>query len=149
MTLTRLLLMIARSTRAATGFGRGSPRPGRGDARDWIEVEALALRQKSAEPLAVVDVRGPDEFVGPPGHIPGSLNIPIGELERRLDELSSLRAATVVLVCRTDKRSAKSLEIMRAQGFANPVVLRGGMERWNALGLETVRDASDSRPATT
>ena len=36
----------------------------------WIEVDELAARLKDADGIAVIDVRGPDEFAGPLGHIP-------------------------------------------------------------------------------
>src|SRR5262245_28280499 len=36
----------------------------------WIEVGDLAPRLDEAKPVAVIDVREPDEFAGPLGHIP-------------------------------------------------------------------------------
>src|SRR6516164_10903403 len=35
----------------------------------WVEVDELASRLKGAAGTAVIDVRGPDEFMGPLGHI--------------------------------------------------------------------------------
>jgi rhodanese-related sulfurtransferase len=40
----------------------------------------------------------------------------------------------IVVVCRTDKRSAKAASILQEAGFQDVRVLRGGMERWNNLG---------------
>jgi uncharacterized membrane protein YdjX (TVP38/TMEM64 family) len=39
---------------------------------NWVDVEELAARLKRADSIAIVDVRGPDEFTGPLGHIPVS-----------------------------------------------------------------------------
>ena len=49
----------------------------------WIEVDELAARlERGQRTLAVIDVRGPDEFAGPLGHIPQARNLPLGELPR-------------------------------------------------------------------
>lgn len=116
----------------------------RRDAAAWIEPEDLRHRMQSGSTVTVLDVRGPDEFAGALGHIPGALNIPLGELDGRLDDdLRSRTRAGIALVCRTDKRSATAQAALRAAGFGGATVLRGGMERWSALGFETVRDSDD------
>ena len=49
--------------------------------------------------------------------------------------LLGLNAAPIVLVCRTDKRSAAAARTLRAAGFTQVSVLRRGMEQWNEAGL--------------
>ena len=46
----------------------------------WIEVGELAPRLDRAKAIAVIDVRGPDEFAGPLGHIANARNVPLAEL---------------------------------------------------------------------
>jgi uncharacterized membrane protein YdjX (TVP38/TMEM64 family)/rhodanese-related sulfurtransferase len=107
-----------------------------GDAEvRWIEVGELAPRLAGREDVAVIDVRGPDEFTGPLGHIPDARNLPLGELPARLGELGSLANKPVVLVCMTDRRSARAAAVLDAAGFRDVRVLRGGMVRWNEAGL--------------
>jgi rhodanese-related sulfurtransferase len=101
----------------------------------WIEASALADHLKSDPPPVIVDVRGPDEFTGPLGHIVDASNIPVDELPNRLMEINALKEKPVILVCRTDKRSAKGAALLRDAGFRNLRVLRGGMERWNQNSL--------------
>jgi uncharacterized membrane protein YdjX (TVP38/TMEM64 family)/rhodanese-related sulfurtransferase len=101
----------------------------------WIEATELKRRLGRGEAVTVVDVRGPDEFIGPLGHIATARNIPVAELESRLAELTGLERASLVLVCQTDKRSAIAARLMREAGFANVAVLRSGMEQWNTEGL--------------
>jgi rhodanese-related sulfurtransferase len=101
----------------------------------WVDVGELAPRLDAAEPMAVIDVRGPDEFAGPLGHIPDAHNVPLPELAGRIKELTSLTETPVVLVCRTDKRSASAAALFDAAGFRDVLVLRGGMVRWNEAGL--------------
>ena len=101
----------------------------------WIEPTELKRRLDHGEAVTLVDVRGCDEFVGPLGHIATARNIPVAELESRLAELAGLERGPIVLVCRTDKRSAVAARTLRAAGFTEVNVLRGGMEQWNKTGL--------------
>lgn len=101
----------------------------------WMDVGELAPRLDGAKAIAVIDVRGPDEFTGPLGHIPEARNVPLAELPCRIEELVSLTQTPVVLVCRTDKRSASAAALLEEAGFRDVVVLRGGMVRWNEAGL--------------
>lgn len=100
----------------------------------WIEVGDLKRRLNSGEAVTIIDVRGTDEFTGPLGHIATARNIPIGELSGRLAEISGLERKPIVLVCRTDKRSAAAAQTLSAAGFTQINVLRRGMERWNEAG---------------
>lgn len=108
----------------------------------WIEVDELAGRLREPDRMAVIDVRGPDELVGPLGHIADAMNLPVGDLGDRLTEINALTERPVILVCRTDKRSAKAAVLLREAGFRDVRVLRGGMERWNHDGLPVERRAT-------
>lgn len=128
--------LIGLAVLAAVGFVPRLLRRFRSDKKvHWIEVGELAPRLDGATGIAVIDVRGPDEFAGPLGHIPSARNLPLGELPRRLQELASLADKPVILVCRTDRRSASAAALLDDAGFRDIVVLRGGMVRWNEAGL--------------
>jgi uncharacterized membrane protein YdjX (TVP38/TMEM64 family)/rhodanese-related sulfurtransferase len=101
----------------------------RGAGRRWIEPSELA---SSNVDVVVVDVRSEAEFNGALGHIAGSWNIPLDELEARIDELLSLGERRIALICKTDIRSAKGAQLLRDRGLQNVSVVRGGIERWNA-----------------
>jgi uncharacterized membrane protein YdjX (TVP38/TMEM64 family)/rhodanese-related sulfurtransferase len=105
----------------------------------WIEATELKHRLEQGDPVAVIDVRGSDEFTGALGHIADARNIPVTELNTRLAELSGLQGSPIVLVCRTDKRSATAARTLRAAGFSQVVVLRRGREEWNEAGLPVAR----------
>lgn len=102
----------------------------------WMNPPDLADAMQRAGTV-IIDVRGADEFVGPLGHIPGARNLPVDELPRQLAELAGLRDQPVILVCRTDKRSANAAALLHDAGFRKLCVLRGGMEQWNKSGLHT------------
>jgi len=68
----------------------------------------------------VVDVRSKGEYAA--GARPGSLNIPLGELERNLSRLDP--AKPVIVCCASGTRSAMAAGILRKNGFKN--VLNAG-----------------------
>ena len=96
-----------------------------------IEAEELRSLLQGDDSVEVIDVRSPEEFEGKLGHIDGARNIPVGELEDRLDEIADLRDRRVVTVCRTDNRSDKAARLLERAGFDDVAVLAGGMETWS------------------
>ena len=131
--------LIALAVLAAVAFLPRLVRRSRGGGEpQWIEVEELAGRLRNGANVTVIDVRGRDEFRGPLGHITGALNLPVGELPNRLMEIKALKDRPIILVCRTDKRSANAAASLRDAGFRDVSVLRGGMEQWKqSPGRET------------
>jgi uncharacterized membrane protein YdjX (TVP38/TMEM64 family)/rhodanese-related sulfurtransferase len=95
--------------------------------------DLLEQRKRSPEPI-VIDVRTPAEFSGPLGHIRGARNIPVGELSAAVQRIAEMKNAAIVMVCKTDKRSANGAALLRDAGFERVSVLRGGMENWKRLG---------------
>lgn len=119
-------------------FGRKAARgPAGGFA--WIDVPALAERLRTQPDAVVIDVRGADEFAGALGHVAGARNVPVDELPRRIAELGPLAGRPVVLVCKTQMRSAAAAATLRDAGFRDVMVLQGGMVEWNRHGLPVER----------
>lgn len=77
-------------------------------APSWIAPEALARRLGRESALLIIDVRSPDEFTGPLGHIREATNMPLNELPAQQ---------------------------LQEAGMSDVSVLRGGMEQWRVLGL--------------
>ncbi len=82
--------------------------------------------------LVLIDVREQDEFAD--WKIPGAINIPLGELDSRVDEVP--RNHHVVTICAKGTRAAEGAEILRAHGISSRV-LDGGMGAW-ATTYDTV-----------
>jgi glyoxylase-like metal-dependent hydrolase (beta-lactamase superfamily II)/rhodanese-related sulfurtransferase len=95
------------------------------------EIDPHAL-EEHAGVVQILDVREPEEFIGPLGHIAGALLIPLGELAKRAGELAKDRP--VVAVCRAGGRSAQATVILQQAGFTDVANLTGGMLRWRAEG---------------
>ena len=90
---------------------------------DTTSEQAHALVRAGAR---LVDVRTPGEFAA--GHLPGAINIPVQELDRRLGELEPKEPA-VVLYCRSGHRSGNAARTLKSAGFAAVHDL-GAMSRW-------------------
>ena len=103
-----------------------------------IDTETFKQLRDTEKHLLVLDVRTADDFVGEQGHIEGAINIPVEELQKRMDELSDYLEHPVAIVCRTDRRSAKAELLLAEEGFADVHVVRGGMTKWIEADLPVV-----------
>jgi phage shock protein E len=114
------------------------------DARPAAPAAAMQAGAAEAQPpgaaeaqppgaaVLYVDVRTPAEYAS--GHVTGSLNIPVEEMERRWQELEPYRDQQVVLYCRTGRRSALAMDVLKSKGFK---LLENGvnLDRMAARGL--------------
>jgi rhodanese-related sulfurtransferase len=105
--------------------------PGKAPQDGWIETGDLAKLLAEPSPPLVIDVRGPDEFTGPLGHIHGAVNIPLPAFGPKVAELLA-EARPLVMVCHTDRRSLAAAAQLRQGGATAVTVLRGGMVAWRA-----------------
>ncbi|EKE67947.1 ArsR/SmtB family transcription factor [Oceanibaculum indicum] len=82
--------------------------------------------------VTVLDVRPEDEFAL--GHLPGAINLPLSELERRLADLDPGRE--IVAYCRGPYcvLSYEAVAMLRARGF-KVRRLEDGLPEWRAAGL--------------
>lgn len=104
-----------------------------------IEAASVKTRLELGASGMILDVRGADEYRGALGHIPGSVNVPLADLPGAMTRLMSSGEKRIVIVCRTDKRSAKAAELLAGAGWREIEILEGGMEQWNRLGLPVER----------
>ncbi|KAK4169094.1 putative NADH oxidase [Cladorrhinum sp. PSN259] len=93
----------------------------RGDV-EIVHAADFAAGRLKLEDFQVLDVRSPGEFSR--GYINGAINIPIGELRKRLDELD--RSGNKILVyCQIGYRGYLGYRILKQEGF-EVVNLDGG-----------------------
>jgi rhodanese-related sulfurtransferase len=101
------------------------------DAETWLDPTQLAALLATPAPPLVIDVRNPDEFTGPLGHIEAARNIPLNDIPAQSAALQA-ENRPLVLVCHTDRRSAAASRLLRDAGAQHVHVLRGGMVAWRA-----------------
>ena len=90
------------------------------------QLQVMLADPRRASSLVLVDVREPREFAG--GHLAGAINIPLGEIGRRMAELPD--GATAVFMCRSGGRSLNACGQALRAGRVTPVQLDGGLLGW-------------------
>ncbi|MBA7635344.1 Thiosulfate sulfurtransferase GlpE [subsurface metagenome] len=101
--------------------------------------EAFALMEDNRynQNFVIIDVRTPEEYAS--GRIEKAINLDYYS-ETFADELDKLdKDKTYLIYCRSANRSGKALDMMAELGFAEVYNMLGGMVRWEAVGLPTVK----------
>ncbi len=88
--------------------------------------EELAQKLAAGENVKVLDVREPAEYAF--GHIPGAVNMPLGQLEEKLSMLDPNK--TYYVICRTGSRSDLACQLLDKKGFAHVKNVIPGMAKW-------------------
>lgn len=91
----------------------------------------LKRRLDRHDHIAVLDVRSAKDYTGALGHVPGSFNIPLEELPKRLSELEAHRHTPLAVICRTNRMSGKAVQLLRETGFKQALLVEDGMVGWN------------------
>ncbi len=99
------------------GFVAENVIAGRSRHVQWHQVMGCDL-----EEMTIIDVRTPEEFAT--GSIEGAINIPLGEIRERLDEIP--RQKTTVVYCVVGQRAYNAERILRGNGFDDVFNLSGG-----------------------
>lgn len=85
------------------------------EAHKWVDGGALLL-----------DVRTREEFAE--RHLPGAVNIPVQELDKRMAEVGA-KDKPVVIYCRSGRRSAQAATMLQKAGYQKLLDL-GGIDNW-------------------
>ncbi len=92
-----------------------------------VTPQELSVWLEETDRPFLLDVREP--FEADIATIPGtSANIPLGELNARLDELDS--SEEIVVYCRSGSRSNSAMRMLESAGFTNVHNLTGGTNGW-------------------
>ncbi|UCD39358.1 MAG: rhodanese-like domain-containing protein [Fidelibacterota bacterium] len=97
-----------------------------------ISVDVLRERIRIDSTTFVLDVRTPEEYVGPAGHIENARLIPLQELDGRMDELSAVKDQHIYVICQGGVRSATATRMLLDAGFQASNIA-GGMRAWEDL----------------
>ena len=81
------------------------------------------------EGAIILDVRSAREYVS--GHIEGSINVPVGELEKNLQRFKD-KNKTIITCCASGMRSASAKNFLTSNGYTN-VHNGGGWQSLNQL----------------
>lgn len=107
-------------------------------------VDKSTISHKSIQPdkmcelnekeVIFLDVRTPAEFNGTAeakfGAIKNAINIPIQELEARVNELEKYKDKAIIVYCSHSRRSPRASYMLTQNGFQNVTNMLGGMSVW-------------------
>ncbi len=88
--------------------------------------------------FTLLDVREKEEYRE--GHLPGSVSVPRGFLDMRVEEVVPDKAAHVVLYCAGGTRSLLAGRTLKEMGYQNVVSMSGGYGAWKNAGHPWVQD---------
>ncbi|MEJ5254344.1 MAG: molybdopterin-synthase adenylyltransferase MoeB [Acidimicrobiales bacterium] len=102
------------------------------EIREVTTAEADELRARPG--VVLLDVREPDEH--DQGTIPGSVFIPRGHLESKIENLVPDRGTPLVVYCAGGNRSAFAAKTLAELGYTDVVSMAGGFNRWKDEGRD-------------
>jgi len=118
-----LLLLLGSSIACAAELT--PPLPG---ALTYIDIgveKAYEMVEGNPEEIILLDVSTEGEYNAE--YIPGAINIPLSDLEKRIDELDSSKA--IIVYCQSGGRSRTASETLAQRGFI-AYNMEGGINAW-------------------
>ncbi|MFX0022650.1 MAG: FAD-dependent oxidoreductase [Candidatus Hermodarchaeota archaeon] len=86
------------------------------------------------EPPLMIDVRSPQEYHNPHGHIKNTKLIPLGELLNNPEVIKEYKDEEIISICHSGSRSMMAAQILAQAGFKDVRNLTGGMMMWHRKG---------------
>jgi len=102
--------------------------------REIKEIDPAELKrmQEQKQNFTLIDVREPDEVAE--GAIAGSKPLPRGQLEYKIDTITTDKNQPIVCYCGGGGRSALAAQSLKKMGFKNVMSLAGGYKGWKSGG---------------
>lgn len=100
-------------------------------------ITAPAVPEMEIAPL-VLDVRTQKEWLA--GHLENSINVPLNQLQQRMDEIP--RDRQIVVHCQSGYRSSIACSLMQNAGYDQLLDLVGGFKAWQQSQLPIVESAT-------
>ncbi len=93
-------------------------------------AKAFAMLKKGA---LLVDVRQPKEVAKKSFDVLDIINIPVGELNKRFQEIPVDRK--IIIACHVGSRGSMATRFLISQGYSKAVNMQQGIVRWEKEGL--------------
>lgn len=111
------------------------------DAKTRIkEVDIHQVKQwlDSDKKFSLIDVREDREWAA--GHLPRSIHIGKGIIERDIEQAIPDRNTTLVLYCGGGYRSALAADNLQKMGYTDVASMAGGWRGWREAGYQVAED---------
>ena len=116
------------------GMAALAGRPQLVESTDRVNPAMLAEELAGNSKPVLLDVRAPGEWKA--GHVDGSVNVPLSQLQRRLEEIP--RDRRIAVICAGGYRSSIAVSILKKNGLKQVEELAGGMTAWQTAGQPAI-----------
>lgn len=105
-----------------------------------MNVTELKNKIEKKEEHILIDCREQDEWDA--GHISSALFVPLSQFGEKFSQYltDADKEKTIILQCRSGRRSLNACQILMSEGFENLFNLEGGIMAWEENGYEIVND---------
>lgn len=93
------------------------------------EAEKMINDDKHDKDLIILDVREPKDFNN--GHLLNAINIPIEDIDKRMDELRNYKSKDIIVYCNTGRKSAEVAEKLVEHGFTYVTNIVDGVSEYD------------------
>ena len=93
------------------------------------EAEKMINDDKHDKDLIILDVREPKDFNN--GHLLNAINIPIENIDKRMDELRNYKSKDIIVYCNTGRKSAEVAEKLVEHGFTDVTNIVDGVSEYD------------------
>jgi len=111
------------------------------DARTRVretDVDQVKKRMDRGDKLILVDVREESEFAK--DHLPGSIHLGKGVIERDIEARVPDLNAEMILYCGGGFRSALAADNLQKMGYTKVISMDGGIREWREKSYPLVKD---------
>ncbi len=95
-----------------------------------------ATRMVNGGEALLLDVRAATEFKT--GHVLNAMNVPVGDLDKRMHELQKYKQKDVLVYCDNGMRTTRAMARLKKNGFEQLHTLAGGLAAWEKANLPVV-----------
>ena len=94
---------------------------------------SAAVQLINREKGVVLDVSEVEEYAA--GHPGGARNLPLGQLEERLQQVVKNKTLPLIIVCPTGARARRAETMAKKLGYDRAQALSGGLRAWKEANL--------------
>ena len=100
-----------------------------------IEASDVKKAIDAMSEAILLDVRTPQEFAK--SNITGSINLPVDEVQNKVETLIHDKSKTIYVYCLSGSRSVQAVDVMVKLGYKKVYDMKSGLLSWRARGYQT------------
>ena len=96
----------------------------------------------NSENATILDIRDNEHFAK--GHILGSVNMPIKQIDEKSKQLEKFKAKPLIIVYSHNQAVSAAASLLQKQGFTQISTLKGGIATWQNANLPLQKNSEQS-----